>query len=79
MNLETNSLLQDAIQSINKNNLIDAKIILQKILDIEPHNFDALNIIGIVTGLENNYIEAINFFILIGMIKKTKIIRFHLF
>jgi len=62
MNLQTNSLLQDAIQSINKNNLIDAKIILQKILDIEPHNFDALNIIGIVTGLQNNYIEAINFF-----------------
>ena len=62
MNLQTNSLLQDAIQSINKNNLIDAKIILQKILDIEPRNFDALNIIGIVTGLENNYIEAINFF-----------------
>ena len=62
MNLQTNSLLQDAIQSINKNNLIDAKIILQKILDIEPRNFDALNIIGIISGLENNYIEAINFF-----------------
>jgi predicted O-linked N-acetylglucosamine transferase (SPINDLY family) len=62
MNLQTNSLLQDAIQSINKNNLIDAKIILQKILVIEPHNFDALNIIGIISGLESNYVEAINFF-----------------
>ena len=62
MNLQTNSLLQDAIQSIKKNNLVDAKIVLLKILDIEPHNFDALNIMGVITGQENNHIEALIFF-----------------
>ena len=62
MNLQINSLLQDAINNFKRNNFSEAKILLFKILDIEPHNFDALNIIGVITGKENNHIEAINFF-----------------
>ncbi len=79
MNWQINSLLQEAIQNTKRNNFAEAKILLLKILDIESNNFDALNIIGVITGKENNHIEAINFFILIGMIKKAKIVRFHLF
>ena len=62
MNWQINSLLQEAIQNTKKNNFAEAKILLLKILDIESHNFDALNIIGVITGKENNHIEAINFF-----------------
>jgi predicted O-linked N-acetylglucosamine transferase (SPINDLY family) len=62
MNSQINSLLQEAIQNIQRNNLVEAKVLLLKILDTEPSNFDALNIIGVITGKENNHIEAINFF-----------------
>ena len=62
MDLKTNSLLQEATQNIKRNNLVEAKVLLLKILDTEPRNFDALNIIGVITGKENNHIEAINFF-----------------
>ena len=62
MNLQINSLLQDAINNFKRNNFPEAKILLFKILDIEPYNFDALNIIGVITVKENNHIEAINFF-----------------
>ena len=62
MNWQINSLLQEAIQNIKRNNFVEARILLLKILDIEPRNFDALNIIGVITGKENNHIEAINFF-----------------
>ena len=62
MNWQINSLLQDAIKNFKKDNFSEAKILSLKILDIEPRNFDALNIIGATAGKENNYIEAINFF-----------------
>jgi predicted O-linked N-acetylglucosamine transferase (SPINDLY family) len=62
MNWQINSLLQNAIDNIKRNNLVEAKVLLLKILDTEPSNFDALNIIGVITGKENNHIEAINFF-----------------
>ena len=53
MTSQINSLLQDAINNFKRNNFSEAKILLFKILDIEPHNFDALNIIGVITGKEN--------------------------
>ena len=62
MNWQTNSFLQEAIHNIKKNNFVDAKILLLKILDIEPLNFDVLNIIGAITGAENNHAEALIFF-----------------
>ena len=62
MNSQINSLLQEATQNIKRNNLVEAKVLLLKILDTEPRNFDALNIIGVISGKENNHIEAINFF-----------------
>jgi predicted O-linked N-acetylglucosamine transferase (SPINDLY family) len=62
MNLQINSLLQDAINNFRRNNFSEAKILLFKILDIEPKNFDALNIIGVINGNENNHLEALNFF-----------------
>ena len=62
MNWQINSLLQEAIQNFKRNNFVEAKILLLKVLDIEPQNFDALNIIGVINGIESNHIEAINFF-----------------
>ena len=62
MNSQTGSLLQDAIYNVKIDNLANAKVLLLKILDIEPDNFDALNIIGVISGKENKHIEAINFF-----------------
>jgi predicted O-linked N-acetylglucosamine transferase (SPINDLY family) len=62
MNWQINSLLQDAINFFFKNNFVEAKILLYKILDSEPKNFDALNLIGVINGNENNHLEALNFF-----------------
>ena len=62
MNLQINSLLQDAINHFKRNNFLEAKILLSKILDIDSKNFDALNIIGVINGNENNHDEALNFF-----------------
>jgi predicted O-linked N-acetylglucosamine transferase (SPINDLY family) len=62
MNLQINSLLQDAINNFKRNNFLEAKILLSRILDIDPKNFDALNIIGVINGNENNHFEALNFF-----------------
>ena len=62
MNWQINSLLQEAIQNFKRNNFVEAKILLLKVLDIESQNFDALNIIGVINGIESNHIEAINFF-----------------
>jgi len=62
MNYQINSLLQDAINNFEKNNFVEAKVLLYKILDIEPKNFDALKIIGVIHGNENNHLEALNFF-----------------
>ncbi len=62
MNWQINSLLQDAINNFKRNNFSEAKILLLKILKIEPKNFDALNITGVINGIENNHLEALNFF-----------------
>jgi Tfp pilus assembly protein PilF len=62
MNWQINSLLQNAINNFKRNNFIEAKILLLKILDIEPKNFDALNIIGVIYGNENDHLKALNFF-----------------
>jgi predicted O-linked N-acetylglucosamine transferase (SPINDLY family) len=62
MNLQISLILQDAIDNIRKNNLSEAKILLLKILEIDPQNFDALNMIGVINGEENKHLEAISFF-----------------
>jgi predicted O-linked N-acetylglucosamine transferase (SPINDLY family) len=62
MNWQINSPLQDAINFFFKNNFAEAKILLYKILDSEPKNFDALNLIGVINGNQNNHLEALNFF-----------------
>jgi predicted O-linked N-acetylglucosamine transferase (SPINDLY family) len=62
MTSQINLLLQDAINNFKRNNFSEAKILLLKILDVEPQNFDSLNIIGVINGIENKHIDAINFF-----------------
>ena len=62
MNKLADTFLQDAIKNLERSNFIEAKILLLKILDIEPQNFDALNIIGAIYGNEDNHLEALTFF-----------------
>jgi len=62
MNLQINSLLQGAIQNFKINKFVEAKVLLSKILDTEPQNFDALYIMGVIFGKNNNHIEALKFF-----------------
>jgi len=62
MNSKINLLFQNVIQNLKNNNFTEAKILLLKILDIESQNFDALNQIGVIFGIENNHIKALNFF-----------------
>jgi predicted O-linked N-acetylglucosamine transferase (SPINDLY family) len=62
MGLQSNYLLQEAIKSFESKNFTKAKTLLLKILSIETQNFDALNLVGVIFGIDNNHVEALNFF-----------------
>jgi predicted O-linked N-acetylglucosamine transferase (SPINDLY family) len=53
-------LLERAVQNLQGGNLQDAKFDLLKILENTPNNFDALNLLGFIYGLEGNHLGAKN-------------------
>jgi tetratricopeptide (TPR) repeat protein/ADP-heptose:LPS heptosyltransferase len=62
MFFQKNFLYQQAIDSFETNNLERAKSLLFKILMTEPKNFDALQLIGVIFGIEKNHHEALVYF-----------------
>lgn len=58
MNHQIHSLLQQAVQCFQDKNLTGAANLLSKVLQVQPKNFDALHILGVVKGLQNDPREA---------------------
>lgn len=56
--LDTKSYFIAGLQLKNKNDFIGAKAALQKALDINPHHFDSLYLLGVIASIENNLILA---------------------
>ncbi len=62
MNNQLSQILKQAILSFEGGNFSQAKALLSIILNSHSKNFDALHIMGIIYGSENNHHEALKFF-----------------
>ncbi|MFL9880113.1 tetratricopeptide repeat protein [Herbaspirillum rhizosphaerae] len=59
MNSQINALLGQAVQHFEQGKLGEAEQLLQKVLQLHAKNFDALHILGVVKGIQNDKQEAI--------------------
>jgi len=62
MNAHVKNFLEQAISSIRSNNFDKTEILLKNVLNIEPNNFIALNIFGILLRIQNNHKKALAYF-----------------
>ena len=62
MKSQINFLFQQAIQSFESNNFDRAKSMLIRIINEDKNHFDAVHLIGVILGIENNHEEAIIYF-----------------
>ncbi len=73
------SLLQSAVQYFQRGELAQAAQLLQKILDAQPRNFDALHILGVIRAMEGKRAEAIELFRkALGISKNNNFLHFNL-
>ena len=56
------SMLQQAIQAFQSGNFDGADSILKTVLQVDPKNLLALNVLGLIKASETKYTEAANFF-----------------
>ena len=61
MSPQLKSMLQQAIQAFQSGNFDGANAILKRVLQVDPKNLLALNVLGLIKASEANYIEASNF------------------
>ena len=61
MSPQLKSMLQQAIQAFQSGNFDGANAILKRVLQVDPKNLLALNVLGLIKASEANYIEAANF------------------
>jgi len=62
MNSQINALLGQAIHHFEQGNLDAAQQVLSRVLQMHAKNFDALHILGVIKGLQNDQQEAIRLF-----------------
>jgi len=62
MNQEIFKMMAKAIQCFQSENYDEAERILSKVLKLQPKNFDALHISGVMKGVKNQHQEALEFF-----------------
>ncbi len=62
MNQSFNSLIRQAIEHFQRGNFAQAETSLHHALQIEPENFDALHIMGVVCVVQDRHTEAAEFF-----------------
>jgi tetratricopeptide (TPR) repeat protein len=62
MSIHVHSLLSQAFKDFQNGNLQQAKKLFSTVLKIQPKNFDALHIMGVINGIENNHKDALSFF-----------------
>jgi predicted O-linked N-acetylglucosamine transferase (SPINDLY family) len=61
MNAKIQSMLQQAVQAFQGGNFDGADSTLKRVLQVDPKNLLALNVLGLIKASEANYIEAANF------------------
>lgn len=62
MDAEVNSLLNKAVERLHKEDYEAAKSLIKKALKTNSKSFDALNLMGIIEGIQNNHFEAASYF-----------------
>lgn len=58
MNSQLSSLIRQAIEHFQDGNLANAEALLEKVLQVEPRNFNALHIMGVIYVLQKRHAEA---------------------
>jgi len=58
MSAQLESMLQQAIQAFQSGNIGGADLILKRVLQVDPKNLLALNVLGFIRASEANYMEA---------------------
>ncbi len=61
MKNQVNFLLQKALDNFQTGNLSQTKVLLSNILKVHPKNFDALHLMGVVLGIENQHEDALKY------------------
>ena len=59
---QINQMMTQALQRFQSGDHDEAELILFKVLDTQPKNFDALHILGVLKGIKNQHQEALGFF-----------------
>ena len=62
MNSNISSLLEQSIQSFKIANFKKTKLLLLKVLELQSNNFDAIHLLGVLSGIEDNHHKAFNYF-----------------
>jgi len=62
MEQEISILIPKALESLKNNKISEAESIIKKVLMLNNSNFEALNLMGIIMGMQNYHSEAKNFF-----------------
>ena len=62
MNTQIEDLFKKIILNIHEKNFDQAEVLLKKLLNIEPNNFIALNIFGVLCGIKKNHEDAFIYF-----------------
>jgi tetratricopeptide (TPR) repeat protein/ADP-heptose:LPS heptosyltransferase len=79
MNSNISLLLEQSIQSFKIANFKKTKLILLKVLELQSNNFDAIHLLGVLSGIEDNHHKAFNYFKVATKIKpKNHLAHFNL-
>jgi len=62
MNTQIEDLFKKIILNIHEKNFDQAEALLKKLLNIDPNNFIALNILGVLCGIKKNHEDAFIYF-----------------
>ena len=62
MNNQINQMMTRAVESFHGGNFDQTEVILTKILEIQSKNFDALQMMGVVKGIKNQHLDALELF-----------------
>jgi tetratricopeptide (TPR) repeat protein len=62
MTSNISSLLEQSIQSFKIANFKKTKLLLLKVLELQSNNFDAIHLLGVLSGIEDNHHKAFNYF-----------------
>ena len=57
-----NQLFTSAFREFQQNNLVRSKNLIETILKVQPKNFEANHLIGVICGIQNDHTQAKKYF-----------------